>query len=1473
MWHAQAAELLRCVVWRAEARAKLKLRRRRQVTNWEGKRNSLDSSTSNNSSNTPEETKNTTEYSRRSTDIQINSIQGNAIQGNAGSNGGGIGFAHGQRLALDIEKRLSMANIESLQDVSPKDAAFAPNAPQQTPMQFSPHHIKVLIEAFVEKMDTTKDGSLKKQDFMLWAASVLSDPMSILEAKLSHMNAQSISTPRSIERNVTALKHLKNLRTQWTAATATASASNTGETSINSSTQLKTQLSKMSNVSMLFDISRETTSKPQAANVNKFDNSSISEVSDGNRRPICDENATKRRDNGADTGADNGVDTPDMQLQQQTELQGSSHPSQSLTIDEKKYILQRKHFDSCPLRVETPYGPGYIKNSESSLGILEVTYHWGGSARPTSTAYFSRSWAGYYSGVVTTFEKMIGNDGYGDGSNSHNTCDIDDDLRLYRKISQENISENDIKNMTESQIILFLPILLQQESAMMRYRLSHSMNLLRRSFWMLRSMTTTIHTSYTSVILTESPLIQKQNTSDFFRNGDNDFQVDEVYGETSPLEILCPIYPERTISQVQVLRKFVSGHGPCLLGLKAHGFPSLDSKVIFKPDEMRSDMMIMRMFQIFNNIWKASSLKMMPYSYTFEIVCMSDKSGVMEFIDNSEELQEWNIKTISTMDDDSLDEFVRSAAGSYVACYVLGCRDRHKSNFMIKNDRVFLQIDFKHCFDRQTRGVDAPHFSVNGAMKRGLKSRGRWKQFKVLCTDAFRVLRRTSNLIITICLRMFNGLWFTTSEMETWLLKAFRSHETESKALQAIPQMIAQGVTSIQRKLKSYTHKLSLARHRRQRTRDLRNQSIGQNIARKLGLTPGPNTSPVSAGNSNSNSNSTKSMTRRAKERVRLGGDGSNESSLKTRSISNSPKPIDRENLRLSAKAHSGASSRRRGHGHRRTISDVFKDTLMGVIHKGQNFFSRNVGASGKLDDNSSAYSGVSPSPIRDIRDMRGPLSPKPHSKTGRSQSLEPLDRNANIRKDAMNRDISREDHDSRDHTNRRWGSPTNGSRVSSPTATRQSSATPTARESAPSAITLHSPPPSDANNDRKQPKQSKPNRRLNRRHTSTASLGAISKFRRSKSADVGVGLGLEKMAKTIRKIGKISRKSRDTRDEEDKLSAGEFSSVALGVHVRGKALYAKSSNDQGVVYPKALPRGYADVLVNRPSLDFSSDSDLEWAPETTPLRNQSQTSQSNLGYSYGYGYGPTNGFTVQNTGNINKNIGYVSSRLSGVHANVGYGPKHVSNAQITRGSRLRLDIETADLSDEEYGLEPTPIPLESFLSGENENENDNDGYSEASEILVSAAAASNTARTSTNTSRNRNTNTTSQVVHAKLQGQIQADDRESGADSMGMEYGSSKGSIAVLNHENENENDDEQNQHENENQNQNQNRDKRDNQEPYASNGSNSGRISVTINDDASVVDIANKKNKRNYDVNVQEDMEKTQWKYFGGKLYEAVD
>ena len=78
------------------------------------------------------------------------------------------------------------------------------------------------------------------------------------------------------------------------------------------------------------------------------------------------------------------------------------------------------------------------------------------------------------------------------------------------------------------------------------------------------------------------------------------------------------------------------------------------------------------------------------------MVPLGPECGLMQFVGDSAPLTEWDAAAaIGRFSPAQLEAFVRSAAGSLTACFVLGCRDRHRDNFMLRGGVCLWQLDFK----------------------------------------------------------------------------------------------------------------------------------------------------------------------------------------------------------------------------------------------------------------------------------------------------------------------------------------------------------------------------------------------------------------------------------------------------------------------------------------------------------------------------------------------------------------------------------------------------------------------------------------------------------------------------------------------------------------------------------------------------------------------------------------------------------
>lgn len=71
----------------------------------------------------------------------------------------------------------------------------------------------------------------------------------------------------------------------------------------------------------------------------------------------------------------------------------------------------------------------------------------------------------------------------------------------------------------------------------------------------------------------------------------------------------------------------------------------------------------------------------------------------MEFVENSCSVYEYDFTQISKYSDEEMETFLKTAAGGYIGGFLLGIRDRHEDNLMIKDNHKFFQLDFKHAFN------------------------------------------------------------------------------------------------------------------------------------------------------------------------------------------------------------------------------------------------------------------------------------------------------------------------------------------------------------------------------------------------------------------------------------------------------------------------------------------------------------------------------------------------------------------------------------------------------------------------------------------------------------------------------------------------------------------------------------------------------------------------------------------------------
>eukprot|EP01125_Pyxidicula_operculata_P010198 TRINITY_DN3359_c1_g2_i1.p1 TRINITY_DN3359_c1_g2~~TRINITY_DN3359_c1_g2_i1.p1 ORF type:complete len:1830 (+),score=475.91 TRINITY_DN3359_c1_g2_i1:100-5589(+) len=271
-------------------------------------------------------------------------------------------------------------------------------------------------------------------------------------------------------------------------------------------------------------------------------------------------------------------------------------------------------------------------------------------------------------------------------------------------------------------------------------------------------------------------------------------------GTTFDVNIVDPI-ANQIVSKVKVDKRFSSKAKPLLLGLQHYPNSSSNTngdyqQIIFKKgDDLRQDMYIQTMFCIFNELWNRSKINPKPLIYTYKCIPLGDKIGCIQCVTNvcSVGANDWyNLRTMSLQ---NKNVFLCSLAGCFLASYVLGVRDRHHDNMLIKDGHIFFHIDFGHLWN-QGPIVDAPRLAIPTRVKANLTLQ-EWAEFESICESGFEVLHQSGQLIKNISAILFSPITPTNTPTPSSSSSSSSSNTTQNNNL-SINNMIEEFIAGSQ---------------------------------------------------------------------------------------------------------------------------------------------------------------------------------------------------------------------------------------------------------------------------------------------------------------------------------------------------------------------------------------------------------------------------------------------------------------------------------------------------------------------------------------------------------------------------------------------------------------------------------------------------------------------------------------------------
>lgn len=143
--------------------------------------------------------------------------------------------------------------------------------------------------------------------------------------------------------------------------------------------------------------------------------------------------------------------------------------------------------------------------------------------------------------------------------------------------------------------------------------------------------------------------------------------------------------PPIPITRIIVKKEFTSKTKPLLVSFSFYG--RFERHYIYKKEDVTNDWIVQKSFAFLNERWKGTKW----FVPTYRVLPLNSRSGIVEVVKgtkNSAVLEEAHLKR---------EKCLPSLVGGIVGCFVLGVRDRHFDNVLIRSDDgAFVHIDFGH---------------------------------------------------------------------------------------------------------------------------------------------------------------------------------------------------------------------------------------------------------------------------------------------------------------------------------------------------------------------------------------------------------------------------------------------------------------------------------------------------------------------------------------------------------------------------------------------------------------------------------------------------------------------------------------------------------------------------------------------------------------------------------------------------------
>ena len=242
----------------------------------------------------------------------------------------------------------------------------------------------------------------------------------------------------------------------------------------------------------------------------------------------------------------------------------------------------------------------------------------------------------------------------------------------------------------------------------------------------------------------------------------------------------------------------------------------LSSIVLIKMgDDLRKDLAVMNTFRFINYIWRRNNLQVRDSTHNninehfverliYGVIPITNQFGCIEFIYGCSKLDAiYDVISVKH----SLNikyKLIASGVASFIASFVIGARDRHNDNILIRSDGTIFDIDFGFILGETLTGLDASRLAVSDKFVKFLGENG-WKKFISVACEAYLILRE-----YYVELSQFVNITFDflnkSKENEEYLKNALKIEYTRQEAERYIREKLKNSPSRWKTRLKNKVH-------------------------------------------------------------------------------------------------------------------------------------------------------------------------------------------------------------------------------------------------------------------------------------------------------------------------------------------------------------------------------------------------------------------------------------------------------------------------------------------------------------------------------------------------------------------------------------------------------------------------------------------------------------------------------------------